>query len=386
RSTARSDAALATFISAPNASTLHFVHDQLYQAVRAVDPNHIVIIEDGYKNLDQMPDPRIMGWKNVMYSLHSYKFDAKSADDYDGHLKWWVMAQSKGVQDKWQVPVYVGEWNLEPHGNPEKARLYAQTFDDATRGPWGATVLLCSRSIRPLASLGAVITILALAYDPFLQQLVRYPIVRNTVPSDEAVTKKAISLDATSNFSRWDNARAAASIDLDQFDHEPTCPTGNCTWPTFASLGYCSKCNETTAQTSLNCTTIVGSWNAASNLTCDILPEQGYSATVWQGHESGSYDSADAIVWRVRETAGRPWNDAVINSAAVPRAWSLGDPAPNSSFQSGYSFLGVESPIKKLSCLRTIRACFLSAGSPYLFLLKPRPASSHHVIGPMTSR
>jgi len=115
-------------VGAANAATLHLVSNELYQAVRAVDVNHIIIIEDGYKNPDQMPDPQIMGWKNVVYSFHSYKFDAKTADDYDSHLKWWVMAQSKGVQDKWQVPVYLGEWNLEPHGNPEKARQYAQTL------------------------------------------------------------------------------------------------------------------------------------------------------------------------------------------------------------------------------------------------------------------
>lgn len=137
-------------VGAANAATLHRVHSQLYQAVRAVDTTHIIIIEDGYKNLDQMPDPRVMGWENVVYSLHSYKFDAKTADDYDGHLKWWVMAQSKGVQDKWNVPVYVGEWNLEPHGNPEKAKAYAQTFDAAniswslwtykTTSKWGGSL------------------------------------------------------------------------------------------------------------------------------------------------------------------------------------------------------------------------------------------------------
>jgi hypothetical protein len=74
-----------------------------------------------------------------------------------------------------------------------------QTFDDATRGPWGALILLCSRSRRPLASLGAAITILALAYDMFLQQLVRYPVVYDSVLSDEATTKKALSLTATGN-------------------------------------------------------------------------------------------------------------------------------------------------------------------------------------------
>lgn len=118
-------------IGAPNAATLHFFHNELYRAVRAVDAKHIVIVEDGYKNLDQMPDPQIMGWQNVVYSTHSYKFDAKTADDHDGHLKWWVMAQSKAVQDKWQVPVYIGEFNLEPHGNAEKMRLYTSTFDAA---------------------------------------------------------------------------------------------------------------------------------------------------------------------------------------------------------------------------------------------------------------
>lgn len=116
-------------VSAANAATLHFVSNQLYRAVRAADPNHIVIIEDGYKNPDQMPDPKVMGWTNVVYSFHSYKFDAKNADDYDSHLKDWVMAQSKKVQDAWQVPVYIGEWNLEPHGTPEKFRQYVQTFE-----------------------------------------------------------------------------------------------------------------------------------------------------------------------------------------------------------------------------------------------------------------
>ena len=118
-------------VSAANAATLHQVSGELYRTVRAADPNHIIIIEDGYKNLDQMPDPQIMGWTNVVYSAHSYKFDAKNADDYDSHLKYWVMAQSKTVQDKWSVPVYIGEWNLEPHGTPEKFRQYVQTFEAA---------------------------------------------------------------------------------------------------------------------------------------------------------------------------------------------------------------------------------------------------------------
>ena len=52
---------------------------------------------------------------------------------------------------------------------------YIQIFDDASRGPLGALQLMVrTRGVR-LVSLGAVITVLALAMDPFTQQIVAYP-------------------------------------------------------------------------------------------------------------------------------------------------------------------------------------------------------------------
>lgn len=223
-----------------------------------------------------------------------------------------------------------------------------QTFDSATRGPWGALVLLCSRSIRPLASMGAVITIVTLAYGPFLQQLVRYPVIYNSVLSYDATTKKATSLDATANFSNWDSARVAAWLDIDRFDREtPGCPTGNCTWPTFTSLEYCTKCGDTTAETSLKCSAVFQKWDAKSNETCEIHPDQGYPATVWQGliannSTDWSYSTVDSIVWVVRLTSAFGSNDALYTLYNTP------DPEPNSAFQSTgdtkYSYLGVENP------------------------------------------
>jgi hypothetical protein len=222
-----------------------------------------------------------------------------------------------------------------------------QTFDDATRGPWGALVLLCSRSVRPLASLGAVITILALAYGPFLQQLVRYPVVYESVPSFEASTKRATSLNATSNFTNWDSARVAAWLDLRQLDRDPGCPTGNCSWPTFTSLGYCSKCDIATAEVSLKCSAVFDRWDAKSNETCEIYPDQGYPATVWQGIVTNStnysFSKVDSIVWVVRETAVYGRNEALYEPFITT------DPAPKSAFQSvnsgRYSYLGVENPM-----------------------------------------
>lgn len=54
-----------------------------------------------------------------------------------------------------------------------------QVFDDASRGPWGSLRLLIAVNWTAIAaSFGAVITILALAMEPFTQQVLSYP-VRN---------------------------------------------------------------------------------------------------------------------------------------------------------------------------------------------------------------
>ena len=47
---------------------------------------------------------------------------------------------------------------------------------------------------------------------------------------------------------------------------DPPCPSGNCTWPTFASLGFCSQCSNTTqyVQANTKCT----SQQDGSSLNC----------------------------------------------------------------------------------------------------------------------
>ncbi|KAF2797187.1 hypothetical protein K505DRAFT_226392, partial [Melanomma pulvis-pyrius CBS 109.77] len=63
-----------------------------------------------------------------------------------------------------------------------KALSQIQVFDDASRGPWGSLVLLWktrksfNRAESPpvLALLGAAITILMLAFEPFAQQVIGF--------------------------------------------------------------------------------------------------------------------------------------------------------------------------------------------------------------------
>ncbi len=100
---------------APNSDTLYVVTDRLYRAVRAGDPGHLVFIEDGYTGLEWMPFPGPCGWTNVVYSSHYYQFGAKSADDQTSGFGRYLTAAVK-ERDRRQVPFYVGEFGLEPHG------------------------------------------------------------------------------------------------------------------------------------------------------------------------------------------------------------------------------------------------------------------------------
>lgn len=49
-----------------------------------------------------------------------------------------------------------------------------QCFDDASRGPLGSLLLLTEIPARSMASFGALITVVALAFDPFLQQVLTF--------------------------------------------------------------------------------------------------------------------------------------------------------------------------------------------------------------------
>jgi hypothetical protein len=117
--------------------------------------------------------------------------------------------------------------------------------DSASRGPLGSAILLFSLRARPLASFGAVITILAIAFDPFIQQIVQYP----SIPSVDA--HKESSLVRSSNFvieprsTKWINAVSAGIWSgAERFAQQPPCPSGNCTWEEYPSTGWCSKCHD----------------------------------------------------------------------------------------------------------------------------------------------
>ena len=118
-----------------------------------------------------------------------------------------------------------------------------EDMDDASRGPLGSTIMLFQHTVLSLCSIGAVLVILALAFDPFVQQVVGYPVRQETSSSSEAITRQAFTLNSVTASDEM-AGNVYAGIYHDNFDRAPSCPTGNCTWDPFLSAGWCGKCEQ----------------------------------------------------------------------------------------------------------------------------------------------
>jgi endoglucanase len=95
---------------APDTSAVWNAYSNLYNTVRAVDTNHLIIMEGTFGNWDwdMLPAPSVYGWTNIVYSMHEYQYGGDVAQieagsdnqvtDFANHLSW-------------NVPDYIGEWN-----------------------------------------------------------------------------------------------------------------------------------------------------------------------------------------------------------------------------------------------------------------------------------
>jgi hypothetical protein len=115
-------------MGADDVKTLYAVQTRLYRAVRDVDPRHVIIIEDGYTGLDHVPVPATAGWKNVMASCHHYAFNSKSEQDQlkagRGHIDY-----MRRAKERLRCPLYLGEFNQEPHGTPQSMAALTKDLD-----------------------------------------------------------------------------------------------------------------------------------------------------------------------------------------------------------------------------------------------------------------
>ena len=117
---------------APNQAALWTAYNDLYQTIRAVDPNHIIVMEGCWSGTgtngrqlnwqwDVLPSPKQYGWTNVVYSMHAYPGGEptnevnKQVSDFNNH-------------QSWNVPDLIGEFNWENNA-PSDWQYGTQRFD-----------------------------------------------------------------------------------------------------------------------------------------------------------------------------------------------------------------------------------------------------------------
>lgn len=126
-------------------------------------------------------------------------------------------------------------------------------FNNASQGPAGAVSFLVNTGVFSIGAVGAIITILNLPFSPFLQQAVFYPTEIVFQPDAAATVKQSHGfLVGTVDMGFVEGVNRAIWSQAPQFDQVPACASGNCTWPTFKSVGWCHICEDAKARVRLS--------------------------------------------------------------------------------------------------------------------------------------
>ena len=94
----------------PEPADYRDVHQAIYDAIRAVDKGHIVMIEDGYRPFGQLTSPAEMGWNNAMFSVHRYP-GGTSAEDYLEKIDEGLRDLDKVWDERFHCPLFLGEFS-----------------------------------------------------------------------------------------------------------------------------------------------------------------------------------------------------------------------------------------------------------------------------------
>lgn len=135
-------------------------------------------------------------------------------------------------------------------------QLYDVTlFDSARQGPYGSAVWIWVHRLRqPLTTLSAVILILSVAVDPFYQQLLHYVDCDTTLQETARVARSnyfdagphlfvdAGDIVGTMRFDAQSALRSGVFSRPDAM--QPQCSSGNCTFATYSTVGYCNECQD----------------------------------------------------------------------------------------------------------------------------------------------
>ena len=197
--------------------------------------------------------------------------------------------------------------------------------------------------------MGAVLVILSLAIDPFLQQIVEFAerpsmVNRGTVPRvvnmSESVVLKQDDVEFMSPLTQLMTTighfytRNAVGPDITAY-----CPNVDCTWPVFDTLAICSSCQDMTAELSFGC-----------------FPEPGEWKMNYTSEDTGSHsEPSTSCGWFINGTSSRPMlmtgYSATKNSTRSPQALlmrqlNMRDPLTDEVYWNGsVAFKHIPNPL-----------------------------------------
>ncbi|KAH7359275.1 hypothetical protein B0T11DRAFT_300197 [Plectosphaerella cucumerina] len=128
-----------------------------------------------------------------------------------------------------------------------------EVFDAASRGKLGSAMLIWKLRFKHLAVLGGLASLLALAYGPFVQNLIDTSIEYRDAGKDFPAKVSWISFFSDDD---WENGttidhtmkysiKSAIAVEDDEWlMPKHFCPTGNCKWPAYYTLAACSMCTD----------------------------------------------------------------------------------------------------------------------------------------------
>ena len=105
--------------------------DRLYDAIRQVDKDHVVIFESCWTAVN-IPNPGMYGWQNCMYSFHHYS--NQYGDDASLHNATVDAVITSVKAMNFGVPIYMGEFTC--YGNKEQ---WEYTLDAFNKAGWSWT-------------------------------------------------------------------------------------------------------------------------------------------------------------------------------------------------------------------------------------------------------
>ncbi|KAF2011396.1 hypothetical protein BU24DRAFT_280276 [Aaosphaeria arxii CBS 175.79] len=233
----------------------------------------------------------------VLFRLQNRNSDEWPLGNYGITLNTYVAILSRIASAALLLPVSEAlgqlKWSWFFQGESKKMWDF-EIFDNASRGPWGSFQLLLRTKGRKLAALGACIVLLALALDPFFQQVVDFP-DRYIKAGNGILTKTRLFEPKFQEI--WVDGALSSGLD-DLFvrttypyfygngsvpipfgnsvrpDIPVSCPTSNCTWEPYETLGMCSACENVSDLLTFECMNTRIDWfaNQTGVTTEDTYP------------------------------------------------------------------------------------------------------------------